>query len=126
MVLITGLSMCSQVNVNEVDALPVFPPEDQFEVSAPDLCKMVIATVMRLDISDLEQRGDLTFYKDAGGVECGYKCKLAESENRVIWGSLDGRWRDRRTDAAVYYCLDGNKAVISEVGFAPKTFILDK
>jgi hypothetical protein len=86
-------------------------------VSDVDVCKATIGAVMNRDPSIMvaADRGDLisVSYTRDDGTSWAFKCKIQGS--RVLWGNLDGRWRDTSMDSQISYRVDGNTVTITEL-----------
>jgi hypothetical protein len=68
------------------------------------------------------------FYTRKDGTKWQYKVKL--KDNKIIWGILDGRWRDLEEDGTIEYQIRGNELIISEIfsdgSKSEKTFLRSK
>ncbi len=74
-----------------------------------------------------ETRGDITilaFTHPNGGNKKIYRCKL--SDDRVVWASGDGRWRNSQYDTQITYVIEGEMiqivSGISAVSATRKSF----
>lgn len=67
--------------------------------NAGHLCRATIAVLMGRDVGIIRVDGEragianVSYVRPDDGTLWGYRCKL--EGNRIIWATIDGRWRDR-------------------------------
>ena len=83
------------------------------------ICKAGIGVVMGSDaqimIAGLHEPEDgggllVSYMREDDGQPFMYKCRLYEE--RIIWGNLDGRWRNDTADSVITWFVDGKELVI--------------
>lgn len=86
--------------------------------SGPQICKATIAMIMGRDPSiirtDRVENGVvyLSYVRPDDGTRWTYRCRI--DGKRVLWGSVDGRWRDHPDDEVVTYAVRGGQLHIEE------------
>lgn len=82
-----------------------------------DVAKYTVAAIMNHppDIMEVIKDGEdfVVSYvrKDDGQT---FKLKVKIDENKIMWGNLDGRWRDNELDEKITFTENGNKLKIIE------------
>lgn len=86
--------------------------------SAPQICKAGIAAIMGRDpgtmITQPISNGvyQVAYMRSDDGKRFTYKCKI--ERNRILWGNIDGRWRNHSADSMVTYMVDGDRIIVTD------------
>ena len=82
------------------------------------ICKAAIAAIMGKDpsiVSSKKKRGGniiLRYIRPTDKSKWSYRCKVLNK--KIIWGTIDGRWRDHPNDPVVTYSERENTLSIIE------------
>ncbi|MDM5271973.1 hypothetical protein PGH07_07265 [Sulfurovum sp. zt1-1] len=82
------------------------------------ICKAALSSIMGVDIAAIEtQKGKdgivyLHYRIEGENDRFDYKCRLEGS--KVIWGSANGRWRTKKSDAMITFQVRDGSVTIKE------------
>lgn len=102
-----------QKNLGETTKESTEPAQKNF--NKEDVAKYTISSIMNQppEIINVKKDGDIylvSYTRKDDGQKFNYKIKI--DGDKVIWGNIDGRWRDTEQDEIITYSENGGKLKI--------------
>ena len=86
--------------------------------STQQICKAGMGTIMGRNPGTMRATKSsngvvrISYVRPDDGKKFSYKCKI--QGNRIVWGSIDGRWRVRPADSKVTYVIEGDQINVTD------------
>lgn len=93
-----------------------------------DICRFLMSFLYEIDLRiidvNVEYNGEyyITKYKSVVSGEI-IDSKIKFIDDKIIWGNLNGRWRDDNRDSVITYKIYGNKVKIKETFVSGKKLV---